>query len=97
MMSVRLANKTFHVGRIFIVLFVSIASIICLYSLREQLQYEKLGGQNVEKIANWNFKSENEKNRKLRNNVEYIDNERKETSRGNSIILLAIGICFFNI
>ena len=57
-MSVRLANKIFHVTRIFGVTFVSLASILCLYSLREQVNHKTHESEDGEKVSHWDSVNE---------------------------------------
>ena len=81
-MSVRLANKTFHVSRIFGVTFVSLASILCLYSLREQFNHRTQGNEEGEKVAHWDFVDEDESNQGIFEKLENVNSWRNEKLSG---------------
>ena len=75
-MSIRLANKTFHVSRIFGVTFVSLASILCLYSLREQVKHRTQDSEDGEKIPNWDSVNEDESNQGTFEKLENVNSLR---------------------
>ena len=81
-MIVRVANKNFHLGRIFGVALVLLASVLCLYSLREQDKIERSENLYQVNIDDQNSSSEHKKDGKFPGKAEDVKNTRKESLSG---------------
>ena len=85
-MIIRFANKNFHLGRIFGVALVLLASVFCLYSLREQDKIGRSENQYQVNIDDWNSSYEHKKDGKFSRKVEDVKNARKESLSGTLLL-----------
>ena len=85
-MIVRFANKNFHLERIFGVVLVLLASVLCLYSLREQGKIERSENQYQVNIDDWNSSYEHKKAGKFSRKVEDVKKQRKESLSGTLLL-----------